>query len=70
MDSKKEKLKETRKRAYEKFKESEPDKLNEMRRKASKIYYEKNKDKVRTNCREYARRKREIAKIESGRIDW
>ena len=66
MDSKNEKLKETRKRAYEKFK----DKLNEMRRKASKIYYEKNKDKVRTNCREYARRKREIAKIESGRIDW
>ena len=69
MDSKIEKLKETRKRAYEKFKDSKPDKLNEMRRKASKTYYEKNKDKVRTNCKEYARHKSELAKLENGRID-
>lgn len=65
MNSKEDKLRESRKRAYENFKESKPEKLNVMRRKASKKFYESHKEQVKEKCRNYARYKRDLSKIES-----
>jgi hypothetical protein len=55
---KQEKIKEQRKKGYEKFKEKSPERLAEIRRKASAVFYEKNKEKVQERCRERARQKR------------
>jgi len=57
-DLKQEKIKEQRKKGYEKFKEKSPERLAEIRRKASAVFYEKNKEKVQEKCRERARQKR------------
>ena len=55
--------KESRKLAYEKFKENHPDRLAELRRQASKRYYENHKEEVKEKCKLRARKKREESLI-------
>ncbi len=55
---------ESKKKAFEKFKENHPERLAELRREASKRYYESHRETVKQKCKERARQKREDSLIE------